>query len=106
MAWFPLGGRGNTQTLFNNETIAEIAQAHGKTPAQVVLRWHLQFGNIAIPGSTNADHIRENFAIFDFALTEEEMQRISILDKGQGVMDFRTMTEEWEFTPMDFNAQE
>lgn len=47
-SWFPLGGRGNTQTLFNDETISGIAQAHGKTSAQVILRWHLQAGNIAI----------------------------------------------------------
>ena len=59
-SWFPLGGRGNTRTLFNDETIAAIAAAHGKTSAQVILRWHLQAGNIAIPGSGNEAHIAEN----------------------------------------------
>lgn len=58
-SWFPLGGRGNTQVLFNDPTIAAIAGAHGKTSAQVILRWHLQAGNIAIPGSSNPDHILE-----------------------------------------------
>ncbi len=82
-SWFPLGGRGNTQTLFNDETIAAIAAAHGKTSAQIILRWHLQAGNIAIPGSSNEAHIQENFEIFDFALTEEEMTRLTALDRNE-----------------------
>ena len=83
-SWFPLGGRGNTQTLFNDEIISSIAEAHGKTSAQVILRWHLQAGNIAIPGSSNEAHIQENFEIFDFELSEEEMQRMTDIDKDQG----------------------
>lgn len=82
-SWFPLGGRGNTQTLFNDETISSIADAHGKTSAQIILRWHLQAGNIAIPGSSNEDHIQENYEIFDFELSEEEMQRMSDLDREE-----------------------
>lgn len=82
-SWFPLGGRDNTQVLFSDPVIAEIARAHGKTPPQVLLRWHLQAGNIAIPGSGNNDHIRENIAIFDFTLTAEQMRRIADLDRGQ-----------------------
>ncbi len=82
-SWFPLGGRGNTQTLFNDPVIAEIAAAHGKSSAQVILRWHLQAGNIAIPGSSNEDHIKENFDIFDFELTDEEMAQIIALDKNK-----------------------
>lgn len=82
-SWFPLGGRGNTQTLFNDETISGIADAHGKTSAQVILRWHLQAGNIAIPGSSNEDHIQENYEIFDFELSGEEMQRMTELDKNR-----------------------
>jgi diketogulonate reductase-like aldo/keto reductase len=111
-AWFPLGGRSPLQqSLFDNETIVEIAKAHEKTAAQVILRWHLQIGNIAIPGSSNAAHIRENFDIFGFALTAEEMQRLRALDTGAGLMDFRAMDEEGplfsSFTaPMDFNNQE
>ena len=82
-SWFPLGGRGNTQVLFDDETISSIAAAHGKTSAQVILRWHLQAGNIAIPGSSNEAHIQENFEIFDFELTDDEMQRFTELDKDQ-----------------------
>ena len=79
-AWYPLGGRGNTQILFNDETIVDIANAHDKTAAQVILRWHLQAGHIAIPGSSNPDHILENISIFDFVLTAEEMSRINALN--------------------------
>lgn len=82
-SWFPLGGRGNTQTLFNDPVIAAIAAAHEKTPAQVILRWHLQAGNIAIPGSRNEAHIQENYEIFDFSLSDEEMQELAALDKQE-----------------------
>ena len=82
-SWFPLGGRGNTQVLFNDETISGIATAHRKSSAQVILRWHLQAGNIAIPGSSNETHIAENYDIFDFALSDEEMARMTALDKNQ-----------------------
>lgn len=87
-SWFPLGGRGNTQTLFNDETIVSIAEAHGKTSAQIILRWHLQAGNIAIPGSSNEDHIQENYEIFDFELSEEDMQRMSDLDRNERFADY------------------
>ncbi|MDR0628664.1 MAG: aldo/keto reductase [Treponema sp.] len=113
MAWYPLGGRvdeHNTQTLlFNEETIVEIAAAHNKTPAQVILRWHLQTGNIAIPGSRNPDHIQENISIFDFELTDEEMRRLSALDTGSGAFDFSNVDEEMDFGSFgtrDFNDQE
>ena len=82
-SWFPLGGRGNTQTLFNDLVIAAIAAAHEKTSAQVILRWHLQAGNIAIPGSSNEAHIQENYEIFDFSLSDEEMQELTALDKQE-----------------------
>ena len=82
-SWYPLGGRGNTQTLFSDETIVEIADAHNKTSAQIILRWHLQAGNIAIPGSSNEAHIQENYEIFDFELTEDEMQRMTALDRNE-----------------------
>ena len=80
-SWYPLGGRGNTQVLFNDETVVTVAEAHNKTSAQVILRWHLQAGNIAIPGSSNEDHIQENFEIFDFELTDEEMEALAALDQ-------------------------
>ena len=87
-SWFPLGGRGNTQTLFNDETIVGIAEAHGKTSAQVILRWHLQAGNIAIPGSSSEAHIQENYEIFDFELSDEEMQQMAGLDKNERFADY------------------
>lgn len=82
-SWFPLGGRGNTQTLFNDETIADIAKAHGKTSAQIILRWHLQAENIAIPGSSNEAHIQENYEIFDFTLSDEEMERMTAINRDE-----------------------
>ena len=87
-SWFPLGGRGNTQVLFNDPTIAAIAGAHGKTSAQVILRWHLQAGNIAIPGSSNPDHILENISIFDFELTDDEMAQMTALDRNDRFADY------------------
>lgn len=80
-AWFPLGGRGTgIQTLSKHPTITSIAGAHGKSAYQVLLRWHLQCGTIAIPGSSNAAHIAEDYDIFDFELTPEEMKRINALE--------------------------
>ncbi len=87
-SWFPLGGRGNTQTLFNDSAIRAIAEAHGKTSAQIILRWHLQEGNIAIPGSSNEAHIQENHEVFDFALSDEEMQQMTALEKNQRFADY------------------
>lgn len=81
--WYPFGGRGHTAEHFGNETVARIADAHDKSPAQVILRWQLQAGFIAIPGSSNPDHIAENYDIFDFELTEEEMWRMKELNRSQ-----------------------
>ena len=82
-AWFPLGGRGTgIRTLSEHETILDIAQAHAKSAYQVILRWHLQSGVIAIPGSSNATHIADDFDIFDFELTSQEMQRINALESN------------------------
>lgn len=82
-AWYPLGGRGYTSALLNNETISRIAAAHGKSSAQVILRWDLQKGVVIIPGSSNPDHQRENISLFDFELTDEEMDRINALDRNE-----------------------
>lgn len=82
-AWFPLGGRGHTQRLFNDPVIAQIAAVHGKTSAQIILRWHLQAGNIAIPGFHNEDHIRVNFDIWAFSLTGEEMEQLTALNQNE-----------------------
>ncbi len=81
--WYPLGGRGHTAELLGNEVISEIAASHGKSSAQVILRWNLQKGVVVIPGSSNPDHIKENTEIFDFELTEEEMDLINALDRNE-----------------------
>ncbi|MBQ6647004.1 MAG: aldo/keto reductase [Clostridia bacterium] len=81
--WYPLGGRGYTKELLGDKTITAIAQAHGVSPAQVILRWDLQRGIVVIPGSSNPDHIRENLDLFGFALSDEEMRRIEALDRGE-----------------------
>ena len=79
--WYPFGGRGNTSESFNNEIISEIAKAHDVTSAQVILRWQIQDGYITIPGSSNPEHIRENFDIFSFELSDEEMKQIREIDE-------------------------
>ena len=82
-SWYPLGGRGNTHELFNNEAVKKIAASHGKTAAQVIIRWHIQAGYIAIPGSKNPEHIRENINVFDFALTDNDMNIIAGLNQNK-----------------------
>lgn len=81
--WYPFGGRGYTRAMFGNETIKEIAEAHGKSPAQVILRWDLQHGVVVIPGSSNPAHQAENISVFDFELASEEMARIDALDRNE-----------------------
>lgn len=76
-AWSPLG-RG--QGVLDNPVVIDIAQAHGRTSGQVVLRWHLQLDNVVIPKSVRPDRIRENFAVFDFELGAEEMAALSAID--------------------------
>ena len=87
-SWFPLGGRGQTQILFNDPTVVSIAEAHDKTSAQIILRWHLQAGNIAIPGSSNPDHILENLSIYDFSLSDDEMDSLAALDRNERFADY------------------
>ena len=79
-AWYPLG-HGDA-ALLNDETIVELSKKYQKSTAQIILRWHIQAGNIVIPGSKNPAHIKANFDSFDFALTEDEMKKISGLDKN------------------------
>ena len=81
--WFPLGGAMSNGALFKDPVIKKIAEAHGKTPAQVILRWHIQEGFSVIPGASNPDYIKENIQIFDFALTDAEMQQMRSLNKEQ-----------------------
>lgn len=79
--WFPLGGAMSKGALLKDPTIMNIAKTHGKTPAQVILRWHIQEGFSVIPGASNPDYIRENIKIFDFELTDEEMKQMRSLNK-------------------------
>lgn len=79
--WFPLGGAMSNGALLKDPTIMKIAEAHGKTPAQVILRWHMQEGFSAIPGASNPDYIKENIAIFDFELTDGEMEQMRGLNE-------------------------
>jgi diketogulonate reductase-like aldo/keto reductase len=80
MSWYPLGH--GDKALQNEPVFAELGKKYGKTPAQVILRWHTQMGFAVIPGSKNVDHIKDNLDILDFTLTEEEMAEIAKLDKG------------------------
>ena len=82
-SWYPLGGRGYTKNLLNDATIKNIAAAHNVTPAQVILRWNLQRGIVAVPGSSNPKHIAENLDIFNFELTADEMNAIKKLDRNE-----------------------
>ena len=86
-AWSPMGGitsyRGDSsRSTFNDPVIGEIATSHGKTPAQVMLRWHLQEGRSAIPKSVKPERIATNFDVFDFDLSADELGRIDALDTG------------------------
>lgn len=86
-AWSPIGGitiygDGRNGSTLHDPTIGRIATAHAKTPAQVMLRWHLQQGRSAIPKSTNPTRIAENYDVFDFELTHDELAAIDALDTG------------------------
>ena len=85
-AWSPIGGitsyRGSGTSTFDDPAIAAIATAHGKTPAQVMIRWHLQEGRSAIPKSVRPERIAENFGVFDFELIPSELKTLDALDTG------------------------
>jgi diketogulonate reductase-like aldo/keto reductase len=78
--WYPIGH--GDKGLINEPLFTELGKKYGKSSVQIILRWHIQEGNIIFPKSTNPAHLKANFDIFDFALTEEEMNRIRALDKG------------------------
>lgn len=104
-AWYPLGGRGNDSVL-TEDIIKELAEQYGKSPAQIILRWHNQKGVIVIPGSKNPEHIKDNLNIFDFELSDDDMRKIDDLDKN---MPFYNQTDEdldrfAKWNP-DFDAQ-
>ena len=78
-AWYPLGH--GDKALIREPLFTELAKKYGKSSAQIILRWHIQSGNIVIPGSKNPDHIKANLDLFDFALTGEEMAQIAAMDQ-------------------------
>lgn len=80
-AWYPLG-HGDA-ALLQEPVFAKLAEKYGKSNAQIILRWHIQAGNVVIPGSKNPEHIRANFDLFDFELTAKEMQEIQKLNKDK-----------------------
>ena len=89
MSWYPLG-HGDS-TLMNEEVFKKLAEKYNKTPAQIILRWHTQMGFIVIPGTKNVEHVKENFDIFDFKLTDDEMNEIASINKNER---YYTRTEE------------
>ena len=85
--WYPLGGTQSQSLLLRDSVIKKIADNHGKSPAQIILRWHIQKGFSVIPGAINPDYIKENIQIFDFALSNDEMQQIRSLNKKQRIFN-------------------
>ena len=81
MSWYPLGH--GDKLLIGEPVFTELGKKYNKSPVQIILRWHIQMGFVVIPGSKNVDHIRENFDIMDFILTDEEMDKIAELDRGK-----------------------
>ena len=79
-AWYPLGH--GDKALLEEPLFAELGKKYGKSPAQIILRWHIQSGNIVIPGSKNPDHIKSNFDLFDFSLSDKELAKIAARDKN------------------------
>ena len=80
MAWYPLGH--GDKNLVNEPVFTKLAEKYGKSNVQIILRWHVQSGNVIFPGSKNPDHIRDNLVIFDFELTDEDMAEIAKVNKG------------------------
>ena len=79
-SWYPLGH--GDKALLEEDLFAQLGKKYGKSNAQIILRWHIQVGNNVIPGSKNPDHIKDNFDLFDFVLTDGEMARIAAMDKN------------------------
>ena len=105
MAWYPLGH--GDKNLINEPVFTKLAEKYGKSNAQIILRWHVQSGNVIFPGSKNPAHIRDNFNIFDFTLTDDEMTEIAAVDKN--VRYYNATIEDaqkYAKMAMDFNSQE
>ena len=102
--WYPLGGtHGGNNVLFADPVINEIAGRYGKTPAEIILRWHVQEGFSTIPGSRNENHIRQNITVLDFELSEDDMNKIRALDgeKRFYTGDFESSQRFLDWTPED-----
>lgn len=97
MAYAPLG-QGNRNGMYREPAVLALAEKYGKTPAQVLLRFLTQKGIAVIPRSTQPEHIKENFALFDFALTAEELARLSALDRKEPLIGKAETPELVEFT--------
>jgi 2,5-diketo-D-gluconate reductase A len=80
-SWSPLGGGGADE--LRHPVVTELADRYGRSPAQIVLRWHIELGLVAIPKSATPDRIRQNIEIFDFALSPEDVAAISAFDQGE-----------------------
>ena len=101
-SWYPIGH--GDKSLIEESVFTELAKKYGKTNVQIILRWHIQEGNIIFPKSTNPQHIKDNMDIFDFALTEEEMQKIRNMDKGIRFFNMSLAEQEarlGQFVPAD-----
>lgn len=101
-SWYPIG-HGDA-TLINEPVFTRLAEKYGKTNVQIILRWHIQEGNIVFPKSENPRHIRENFDISDFSLTDREMNEIRQLDKGKRFFNMSLAEQErhlGQFVPAD-----
>lgn len=92
--WYPLGHADDR--LLNDDVLSEIAEAHDKSVVQIILRWHMQEGVSTIPGSTNPEHIQENIEIFDFELSDEEMEQIREMDRAEAGRYFNLNYEQME----------
>lgn len=105
MAWYPLGH--GDKALIEEPVFAELAEKYGKSSAQIILRWHVQVGNQVIPGSTNPEHIRDNADIFDFELTDGEMEKIAALNKNVRYYEATPEKEEsYAAMAIDLDSQE
>lgn len=101
-SWYPLGHAD--AELMNEPVFSRLAEKYGKSNAQIILRWHIQAGNVVFPKSTNPAHMKENLNIFDFTLTAEEMREIKALDRGVRFFNMTLAEQEAHlagFTPAD-----
>lgn len=104
MAWYPLGH--GDRSLLQEPVFAKLGKKYDKSPIQIILRWHVQIGNIVIPGSTDPVHIRSNADIFDFALSDEDMKEIAKINKNVRYYEGNPQQEEsYAHMEMDFDAQ-